>query len=171
MEHLQIKLPVYFLVTGLERLHGYAQFRAALPAEAFSQALGFRLPESEVVNAATSGKLDEILDPIVERLHALRETALRSQATPATRRGVFEFVESLPRLAAGLRVFVTQLLEDNPFQRTPRWRGLYFGGGGTEAAPGGAFIADLFRSEEHTSELQSLMRISYAVFCLKKKNT
>src|SRR3546814_2502251 len=27
----------------------------------------------------------------------------------------------------------------------------------------------LFRSEEHTSELQSLMRISYAVFCLKKK--
>src|SRR3546814_1393170 len=28
---------------------------------------------------------------------------------------------------------------------------------------------DLWRSEEHTSELQSLMRISYAVFCLKKK--
>src|SRR3546814_5269325 len=27
------------------------------------------------------------------------------------------------------------------------------------------------RSEEHTSELQSLMRISYAVFCLKKKNS
>src|SRR3546814_2575682 len=33
-------------------------------------------------------------------------------------------------------------------------------------------IRDLipWRSEEHTSELQSLMRISYAVFCLKKKN-
>src|SRR3546814_9789921 len=30
--------------------------------------------------------------------------------------------------------------------------------------------ADTCRSEEHTSELQSLMRISYAVFCLKKKN-
>src|SRR3546814_4512588 len=29
----------------------------------------------------------------------------------------------------------------------------------------------LTRSEEHTSELQSLMRISYAVFCLTKKNT
>src|SRR3546814_5277772 len=33
--------------------------------------------------------------------------------------------------------------------------------------PLGAF----FRSEEHTSELQSLMRISYAVFCLKKKKS
>src|SRR3546814_6178143 len=29
--------------------------------------------------------------------------------------------------------------------------------------------AQVFRSEEHTSELQSLMRISYAVFCLNKK--
>src|SRR3546814_4878588 len=33
------------------------------------------------------------------------------------------------------------------------------------------YRATLFRSEEHTSELQSLMRSSYAVFCLKKKNT
>src|SRR3546814_11201461 len=33
----------------------------------------------------------------------------------------------------------------------------------------GAPLVSLLRSEEHTSELQSLMRISYAVFCLKKK--
>src|SRR3546814_1285166 len=31
-------------------------------------------------------------------------------------------------------------------------------------------LEKIYRSEEHTSELQSLMRISYAVFCLKKKN-
>src|SRR3546814_4635405 len=31
-------------------------------------------------------------------------------------------------------------------------------------------VSPSIRSEEHTSELQSLMRISYAVFCLKKKN-
>src|SRR3546814_9243115 len=35
----------------------------------------------------------------------------------------------------------------------------------------GVELHDLPRSEEHTSELQSLMRISYAVFCLKKKKT
>src|SRR3546814_14029568 len=39
---------------------------------------------------------------------------------------------------------------------------------GTQAHPLGA--SSLTRSEEHTSELQSLMRISYAVFCLTKKN-
>src|SRR3546814_3101765 len=47
--------------------------------------------------------------------------------------------------------------------------------GGRHAGPAGhldiaeAVIGEA-RSEEHTSELQSLMRISYAVFCLKKKN-
>src|SRR3546814_9379454 len=34
-----------------------------------------------------------------------------------------------------------------------------------------ALVGENMRSEEHTSELQSLMRISYAVFCLKKKKT
>src|SRR3546814_5435031 len=36
-------------------------------------------------------------------------------------------------------------------------------------APAWAWHSEMTRSEEHTSELQSLMRISYAVFCLKKK--
>src|SRR3546814_7094950 len=39
------------------------------------------------------------------------------------------------------------------------------------AVPVAAVAVAVSRSEEHTSELQSLMRISYAVFCLKKKNT
>src|SRR3546814_8931447 len=47
---------------------------------------------------------------------------------------------------------------------------------GTPAQPlarpfDGVALGDCARSEEHTSELQSLMRISYAVLCLKKKNS
>src|SRR3546814_10522431 len=45
------------------------------------------------------------------------------------------------------------------------WRWLREGDGWSDD------VADPARSEEHTSELQSLMRISYAVFCLKKKKT
>src|SRR3546814_6065483 len=41
----------------------------------------------------------------------------------------------------------------------------------TERSRDALYLARAIRSEEHTSELQSLMRISYAVFCLKKKNT
>src|SRR3546814_5455317 len=41
--------------------------------------------------------------------------------------------------------------------------------GGIREGRGYAIALGAVRSEEHTSELQSLMRISYAVFCLKKK--
>src|SRR3546814_2284467 len=41
--------------------------------------------------------------------------------------------------------------------------------GSIQALGAFSYMAPLIRSEEHTSELQSLMRISYAVFCLKKK--
>src|SRR3546814_4509924 len=43
------------------------------------------------------------------------------------------------------------------------------GAAAPDAEPGA--LRSGYRSEEHTSELQSLMRISYAVFCLKKKKT
>src|SRR3546814_4449888 len=43
------------------------------------------------------------------------------------------------------------------------------GSAGGDGAP--VFLAPETRSDEHTSELQSLMRISYAVFCLKKNNS
>src|SRR3546814_3048043 len=49
---------------------------------------------------------------------------------------------------------------------TPFVRGI-----GTTAGITGNEPSVATRSEEHTSELQSLMRISYAVFCLKKKTT
>src|SRR3546814_10832441 len=41
---------------------------------------------------------------------------------------------------------------------------------GATSGKGRIYRFQSLRSEEHTSELQSLMRISYAVFCLKKKN-
>src|SRR3546814_8226327 len=50
--------------------------------------------------------------------------------------------------------------------RVSRWRGQHE----RMVRPGGALVTCCGRSEEHTSELQSLMRISYAVFCLKKNN-
>src|SRR3546814_5487898 len=47
-------------------------------------------------------------------------------------------------------------------------KGVTFDTGGISIKPA-AGMEDMKRSEEHTSELQSLMRISYAVFCLKNK--
>src|SRR3546814_2420900 len=53
--------------------------------------------------------------------------------------------------------------------RRSRNKRLFLSGSPPGILPAGADAAN--RSEEHTSELQSLMRTSYAVFCLKKKQT
>src|SRR3546814_1781508 len=58
-----------------------------------------------------------------------------------------------------------------PSSRISRmWGLLRFGPTPRLACPTASLPFGPTRSEEHTSELQSLMRISYAVFCLKKKN-
>src|SRR3546814_1061086 len=80
-------------------------------------------------------------------------------------------LEELPRLTAALRGPRLLVKRDD-------CTGLGLGGNKTrklefllaDALQHGADTV-ITRSEEHTSELQSLMRISYAVFCLKKKTT
>src|SRR3546814_8313597 len=68
--------------------------------------------------------------------------------------GVLRFQPHLGEIAAALEAFHAAL--DDEQREAVRIVGMRLGGD---------------RSEEHTSELQSLMRISYAVFCLKKNNT
>src|SRR3546814_3703420 len=60
------------------------------------------------------------------------------------------------------------VVEDEPAIREPISVNLSFAGYSAQNATD-AEQSQTLRSEEHTSELQSLMRISYAVFCLKKK--
>src|SRR3546814_2746934 len=62
------------------------------------------------------------------------------------------------------KLHVAQLRREDVFGRQP-----VRAGNGNITAPGEILGNRRQRSEEHTSELQSLMRISYAVFCLKKK--
>src|SRR3546814_1736748 len=57
-----------------------------------------------------------------------------------------------------------EVMENNKGKDKP----LYYGTAGVGTPM--HLAGELLRSEEHTSELQSLMRISYAVFCLNKKN-
>src|SRR3546814_10593863 len=84
----------------------------------------------------------------------------------------------------GIRVpaLLQERLQPRAFAPSPAkagegWGGVPFGSFRTVGTPsqpppafaGGGAKSKARRSEEHTSELQSLMRISYAVFCLKKK--
>src|SRR3546814_10035089 len=78
--------------------------------------------------------------------------------------GIAELAFDWPRWDIAARCAVVALTAS-----TAHWL-IYQGtsrAGAAQIAP--ATYVQMLRSEEHTSELQSLMRISYAVFCLKKK--
>src|SRR3546814_7389316 len=81
-----------------------------------------------------------------------------------------EFADSLPDYAKDLRLNMSSLLNDQILGDQRKYGLLLACAHGTGYKPVvDAAEAEAERSEEHTSELQSLMRISYAVYCLKKK--
>src|SRR3546814_9937794 len=92
-----------------------------------------------------AGQVQVVFDNLPSSAGFLASGKLRALAVASPKR-----IESMPDVPTYAEAGYPQL-------NTPSWFGL--------AAPAGT------RSEEHTSELQSLMRISSAVFCLKKKNT
>src|SRR3546814_4412092 len=103
-------------------------------------------------------------DPVLHRARRLDIVAARGLAKFLTRpeRGPYPVAQ---RLGQGI-----------PMRSAPpcRGRNLSVATGPVTVMPmrpgvGRDSVPDMLRSEEHTSELQSLMRISYAVFCLKKK--
>src|SRR3546814_4741233 len=94
---------------------------------------------------------------LLERRHGRKMAADHFAVVPAdlgVRGYVFFFVGHVPGHAHDVLGPAAAFGQDgrDVFQRLPHLAG------------------EVVRSEEHTSELQSLMRISYAVFCLKKKN-
>src|SRR3546814_9487783 len=106
-----------------------------------------------------------------------RKRGTRGQAIGRSKGGMTTKILALTDALGNLVRFV--LLPGHRFDTVgmpPLIDGLCFGALiADKAFDSNAIIADLnergakLRSEEHTSELQSLMRISYAVFCLKKK--
>src|SRR3546814_3508660 len=88
--------------------------------------------------------------------------------------GMSRRIREMRRIVVGMQPEVDAAIErelggtffiDRPTpQRLANWRSKAQSAAAREAG----FAYSAYRSEEHTSELQSLMRISYAVYCLKK---
>jgi type VI protein secretion system component VasK len=144
-EHLQLRLPVYLVVTGLEQLPGYETVRNALPPEVLTQALGHRLPllDRRSEPPPASDRLSELFEPIASRLHGLRLSLLDKATSAADRRAIHAFFDQVNALQPGLRRVVDRMFAESRGRRSPHWRGLYLTG--VQADAGGAFVSDLFR--------------------------
>src|SRR3546814_7192389 len=119
-------------------------------------------------------QLDAILadwkdNPAVDAV-LIRSASERAFCAGGDVRSIGILPDPAERMALGRAFFGTEYRVNHRINTFPKpfialINGIAMGGGL------GLSIHGSHRSEEHTSELQSLMRISYAVFCLKKKNT
>src|SRR3546814_289657 len=131
------------------------------------------------------GSVLKILDGALRAISEMgaRRLSMRdiSDASGVSRGTLYRYFSSREEVLAAVSEFVCVNFEDgvravgrdiaDPIER---FRAImhFFARFTIEQAPERIFeMEPAFRSEEHTSELQSLMRTSYAVFCLKKKHT
>nr|WP_199042556.1 type VI secretion protein IcmF/TssM N-terminal domain-containing protein [Dyella sp. ASV24] len=141
---LQLQLPVYVVVTGLEALPGHAAFRSMLPASVFRRVLGWR-HASPMRDGVLDGRLEVQADAVTERLVATALAVLATESDPHKRREAFAFLQSLQGVQRGLRTFVERLQANEAGgERRLHWQGLYVTGGSRNDAPGGDFVDDLF---------------------------
>src|SRR3546814_7715735 len=105
-------------------------------------------------------ELDGLGDALAGQVFEIGGSAMMNDVQPELRSGSVS-----PVAYDDDRVGIHAMLYPQPFGIQAEWNW----GRGPEYDRASQSI--LTRSEEHTSELQSLMRISYAVFCSKKKNT
>lgn len=139
VQGLRVRMPVYLIVTGLQRLPGYATVRAALPPEAIARTLGVRA-DPRAPDPASASTLDLLFDPLMLRLQALRLGLLPQMHEASARADVHAFVEAMRALEPGLtRLFEQMVQAENASGRLP-WHALCF----TASGPDGAFVSELF---------------------------
>src|SRR3546814_3076732 len=125
----------------------------------FKQKTAYEMRISDWSSDVCSSDLSKSLDGKVSATNAVRAATLISTSTALTRAdSVVPIISS--QVVSSAIATAGRLM--NPPGAPPS-------ASGAAASQGGNWTPRN-RSEEHTSELQSLMRISYAVFCLKKKN-
>jgi len=136
--HLRVRLSAQVLITGLDRLPGYAAVRNATPQEVLSQAVGFRVPVGTLV------VIDDVLAELSQRLQALRMALLRQQTDAQGRLAVHEFFTQWLALQDGLGAFLKRLFLPSTAPFRLRGRALYFVAAPGSATNAPAFLDDLF---------------------------
>lgn len=140
VQSMQLQLPFYVVMTGLDALPGYATFRATLPSAVLHRVLGVRPPAT-----LKEGRMDVAWNVLDEQLRTVALAVLAVQQDPRGRREMFDFVQSLPALQRGLQAFLDRVLASElAASRRLHWCGLYLTGGPQADASGGDFADDLF---------------------------
>ncbi|MDD2735361.1 MAG: type VI secretion protein IcmF/TssM N-terminal domain-containing protein [Desulfuromonadaceae bacterium] len=132
MLSLGVKFPVYLLVTKCDLIQGMTQFCEALPEQSQTNPMGFINQE---LSKDVSGFFDTAFKTVTERLKNLRLYLLNQSDSGRKNSGVVLFPDEFQCLKPGLEVFVKTAFQENNYQDTPLFRGVFFSSGKQEGTP------------------------------------
>jgi len=121
MRTLGAKFPVYVLVTKMDLVHGMVEFSNLLPDSTVDQAMGYINQDFDLNHMAV---LDDAFTSVARNLRDLTLNMVGLETIPEPE--IFLFNNGFERLRTGLNYFVKAVFEDNPYQESPQFRGLFF---------------------------------------------
>ncbi len=140
MRVLGVKFPVYLLVTKCDLVQGMTAFTDMLPEKSLDQPMGV---VNQELSKDVTGFLDRVVYSIGERLRSVRLLLLQQSQGRELKTGVLLFPEEFEGLKKGLTAFAKYSFQENPFQETPIFRGIYFSSGRQEGTPYSHFLGAL----------------------------
>ncbi len=140
MRVLGAKFPVYLMVNKCDLIQGMNELAGQLPEKSLDQALGHL---NQRISTDIEGFLEESFGRIGERLRDLRLLLLHQQESKQVDPPLLLFPEEFEKLKPGLRTLMKAAFQENPFQETPIFRGLFFSSGRQEGTPYSHFLQAL----------------------------
>ncbi len=122
MEQLEIRMPVYLMVTKCDLIDQFSNWCQYLPEESLDQVMGYLCEEEET--GGIDGAIDLAFDKVLDRLKELRLLMMERGDYPDD--SLIELPINMEKLRKGLHAFAQTALKDNLYQETPKFRGLYF---------------------------------------------
>jgi type VI secretion system protein ImpL len=129
---LGMPVPVYVIVTRLDRVPHFAEYVQNLTDAEVRQVLGAPLPRSTAsagtYSEQTSRMLAGVIDALVYRLGEFRVEMLDRENNPANAPGVYEFPRELGKIRKSLNQYLVELCKPSQLSANPYLRGFYFTG-------------------------------------------
>lgn len=146
-ERLNIRFPVYVLVTKTDLLAGFTEFFADLGKEERAQVWGMSFPYSQDENAPDPlPTLDAEWNALLRRLFDRQPQRMRDERDVSKRALIFGFPQQVAALKPAVQDFLGQVFVTSRFGKAPLLRGVYFTSGTQEGRPIDRVIGSVARA-------------------------
>ena len=143
------QFPVYLMVTKMDLVYGFTDFFDTLSENEMSQAMGYM---NRSLNPYWREVLENAWKDISYRLRNLRLS--QASGVQTERPASLLFPEEFDRMKPGIEEFVRAVFEENPYQETPPFRGIYFSSAAREGRPQSEFFDLISPSPETESTVK-----------------